>query len=222
MAFPLTHLCVAWKIIEARGMEGQSAAQFILGSIAPDAIHYRAEFQGAAMSNIGPAKKITHLCPVSDERWGQVTDNDGWVECVKEFLRENPDNPFAEGYAVHVLTDIYNNKTLWDNFRTNHPEEAAKGYTSDYYKDLRNLDTRLFLEFHGISEILALLEKAIPEEIAGIIFASETHAIQQNLLHEHFQNAKSAPLVKIYRFLSWDDVLNFIQSAADFCMKSLK
>jgi hypothetical protein len=214
MAFPLTHLCVAQKILEMR--EISSPEQFMLGSIAPDAVHYRAEFTGAAMSNIGPTKKITHLCPVSDERWGQVTDNDGWVECVREFLRAHPNNTFAQGYAVHVLTDIQNNLTLWNNFRTNHPEEAAKGYKSDYYEDLRKIDTLLYLEYPNVNEILDTLSRAKPEGIDDIIFPTEVQAIQQNLLHEHFANAKKTS--HKFHFVTWEDTLDYIHTAAEFCV----
>ncbi|MDR0271692.1 MAG: zinc dependent phospholipase C family protein, partial [Clostridiales bacterium] len=129
MPFPLTHLCVAWHIIEKSG--SKNAAQFILGSIAPDAVHHREEFINGYNPSIGAEKKITHLCPISDERWGHVTDNEGWEERVKKFLREHANNAFAAGYAAHVLTDICNNKTLWYNFRTNFPQEAVKGYTSE-------------------------------------------------------------------------------------------
>ncbi|MCL2200150.1 MAG: hypothetical protein FWB80_14655, partial [Defluviitaleaceae bacterium] len=143
MPFPLTHMCVAWRILEKNPLPQKEAAQFMLGAISPDAIHYRAEYQGAEMKNIGPAKKTTHLCPVSEEKWGQVTDNVGWEKIIRDFSRAHRGDPFAQGYASHTLTDLHNNSTLWKTFITNHPTEAAKGYASDYYKDLKAIDTRL-------------------------------------------------------------------------------
>ena len=255
MAFPLTHLCVAWRILEINPLPEKDAAQFLLGSISPDAIHYRAEFQDAAKSNIGAAKKITHLCPVSCERWGQVTDNVGWVNCVKAFLAENPDS-FAAGYATHVLTDIHNNRTIWERFRTNHPAEAAKGYTSGYYEDLKNIDTRLYRHlalkwaeasrkigglkpFFGVAEaqfqskslyqefpanaqIFSLLEKAEPADMPGLVHANEVDEIRQSLLQEwnkHTANLPAPP--QNYSFVTWEDTLNFIQEAAEFCIRLL-
>jgi hypothetical protein len=223
MPFPLTHLCVAWRILEKTPLPEKEAAQFLLGAIAPDAIHYRKEFQSANMKNIGAAKKITHLCPVSDERWGHVTDNEGWIKIVKNFLRTSIDcksveisqNPFTSGYAVHVLTDIHNNRTLWLNYCANHPAEAAKGYSSDYYKDLKSIDIRLFLEHPNTTQIMNLLAKAKPEGIAELVTAEETHAIQQNILHEHFKNAETA-LPHSCKFITYADTLNFIEAAAEF------
>jgi len=225
MAFPFTHLLVAHRILELRPMPDEDAAQFLLGSIAPDAVHFRAEFQGAAMKSIGAAKKITHLCPISDERWGSVTDNDGWLNRVKEFLHDKPDDPLAAGYAVHVLTDLHNNRTLWDNFRTAYPDEAAKGYSSDYYKDLRNIDTRLFLDLPQRPEVMALLSHAAAKPISWgtpLIVADELRIIQNNILHEHFKNVAKLDRGYVYRFISFDDTLAFIRDAADFCVESLK
>jgi hypothetical protein len=217
MAFPLTHLCVAWRILKKQNLQTQNSAQFLIGAIAPDAVHYRGEFQGALKKNIGATKKISHLCPVSDERWGYVTDNDGWVLCVKDFLRTREESFFALGYAAHSLTDLFNNKTLWCDFRTRYPEEAAKGYASGYYTDLHNIDTRLYQEFPGIEKIFAMLEKSKPVEMPGLISAQEIRAIQHNLLHEHFKNAKKSAVSDEYRFTTWEDTICFIQAATEFC-----
>lgn len=222
MAFPLTHLCVACEILKKGHIcEKENAPQFLLGSISPDAVHYRAQFQGANMSNIGPAKKITHLCPVSDERWGQVTDNDGWVKCVQDFLRKHPNDAFAAGYAVHALTDIYNNITLWSSFRTNHPEEAAKGYASEYYTDLRNITTRMYQEHPAVAEIFALLAQAEPAEMPGLVSADETAAIRQSLFEERRANTDVSPAPKKYSFVTWRNTTDFIRNAAIFCAKQL-
>ncbi|MCL1845377.1 MAG: hypothetical protein FWF77_05700 [Defluviitaleaceae bacterium] len=256
MAFPLTHLCVAWRI--------NRNAQFLLGSIAPDAVHYRAEFMGESVKNIGATKKVTHLCPVSNERWGQVTDNDGWVECVKNFARQarsehhgrseqserfprhrgsissatcsleagykvgyeagyksGYSHNFAAGYAAHCLTDLWNNKTLWHNYRTRHPKEAAKGYASGYYADLRNIDSHLFFEHPDVADIMQTLEIAVPEEIPGIVFAKEVDAIKNNILHEHFKDAVFDTNYH-YEFVTYEDTMKFIETAAKFVADVLK
>jgi len=222
MAFPLTHLLVAHQFAKKIGMsDAQPVAQLLIGSIAPDAIHYRKEFDGANMKNIGPAKKITHLCPVSDERWGQVTDNIGWIKSVQNFLHAHPGDAFALGYAVHILTDICNNQTLWTDFRTNHPDEAAKGYASDYYKDLRNISIRTYQEGSAVDEIFALLETATPAGIPGLITADETAAIKKSLLAERDENVNLPPASQAYTFVTWDDTANFIHTATNFCVKQL-
>ncbi|MCL2356357.1 MAG: hypothetical protein FWC70_04235 [Defluviitaleaceae bacterium] len=228
MAFPLTHLCVAQKILQKSiGTDSFFSwrnqlcnAQFLLGSIAPDAVHYRAEFTDK--KSIGATKKITHLCPVSDERWGHVTDNDGWIECAKKFLRTPgiPSPSFVAGYVTHCLTDLWNNKTIWDEFRTNHPEEAAKGYASEYYNELHNIDAQLWFEYPDVAEIMQTLAKSTPEGISGLVSADEVAAIRDNLLHEHFKNA-AYEKGREYKFVTYEDTLKFIDDAAEFTFSIL-
>jgi len=220
MAFPLTHLCVAYKILEKLPLfSSHSPELFVLGSIAPDAVHYRKEFMGATQSNIGPAKKITHLCPVSEEKWGHVTDNDGWIECVRAFLCSNPNNPLITGYAVHVLTDIFNNIGIWRNFVQNYPNEAAKGYASDYYRDLRNVDLRLYNECFKGSKIEKLLQSAAAQDMPGLVSRDEVQAIQNNLLYVSYVNAPSTVDTSECFYVTYEQTIKAVEDAADFCIE---
>ena len=209
MAFPITHLLVADALLGNR--PDQDAPQFLLGALAPDAVHYRRGLAGAAMKNIGPAKKVTHLCPVSDEPWGAVTDNGGWVQNVKAWLQNNH-GPLAEGYAIHVLTDIRNNMTLWERFRTMHPEEAAKGYGSDYYRDLQDIDLRLYLSYVKGKKIEKLLAMAKPCDIPGLVSAGELCAIRDNILYENYKD-RTPDAAHEYRFVTYGEALVFVADA---------
>lgn len=226
MAFPITHVVVAWHMLQQPTLAGRYTAaqqgEFLLGAWAPDGIHYRRGFDGAAMQHIGPAKKITHLCPVSPQPWGQVTDNTGWVACVGAFLAAHPDNALAAGYATHVLTDIYNNMTLWDDFRTTHPAEAAKGYQSEYYQDLRRIDLRLFHTYIETppSPLLALLEAATAQDFPGLVTAEEVHALRHNVLHISYPHRPPEDTAQ-NTYSTWDDMQQFIHGAATFAAKEL-
>ena len=214
MAFPITHLLVADALLHRRPRPDTDAAQFLLGALAPDAVHYRKDFVGAEMKNIGAAKKITHLCPVSDERWGAVTDNEGWIKCIKDWARRNTGPP-AEGYAVHALTDCYTNLTLWNNFRTRHPTEAAKGYASGYYRDLQEIDLRLYLTYVKGSRIERLLAMAEPFDMPGLVSAKEICAIRDNILYENYKGRVPTADYE-YTFVTYDETLEFIEKSVDF------
>jgi len=214
MAFPLTHLLVADILLTRHSYDKTEASAFILGSLAPDAVHYRTTIP-SDMGGIGATKKITHLCPISEERWGSVTDNTGWVAQVKAFLQSHP-GPLYAGYATHALTDIYNNMTLWERFRTNHPKEAKKGYQSLYYQDLRNIDQRLFQELTPqVDRIWRLLAAAVPRDLPGLITADELRAIQENILYENYKNLEPN-LSRDYSFVTYEESLAWMQDAADF------
>ena len=214
MAFPLTHLLVADEILTRHPRTDEDSALFLLGALAPDAVHYRKGLTSATQKEIGETKKISHLCPKSNQRWGEVTDNPGWIDSVKLFIHNNQ-GPLAEGYAVHVMTDIYTNMTIWDNFRTQNPEEAAKGYASNYYRDLQEIEVRLYqLKVQG-SRIERLLSKATPVDMPGLVLTEEMKAIQDNVLFSHCQNRKPTPRYQ-YTFVTYDETKNFIQQTASF------
>ncbi|MCL2373358.1 MAG: hypothetical protein FWC78_08160 [Defluviitaleaceae bacterium] len=213
MPFPLTHLLVAGLIMGDLRREDMGA--FLLGAIAPDGVHYRDAFLGAGMVDIGPAKKVTHLCPVSGERWGQITDNAGWEMRLRDFAAANRGSALHLGYALHGLTDIYNNAGLWNDFRTNHPVEAAKGYSSDYYRDLRSIDARLYLEEFKGSEIPGLLAAAQGQDLPGLVTAAEMHAIRDNLLNVQYAGVEAVPVAE-YRFVTYEAVLASVKGAAEY------
>ncbi|MCL2377779.1 MAG: hypothetical protein FWC77_01480 [Defluviitaleaceae bacterium] len=213
MAFPSTHLLVADALLTRQPRPDRDAAQFILGALAPDGVHYRTGFTDAGMGDIGHAKKITHLCPVSEERWGAVTDNRGWVSSVKTWLQNNS-GPLADGYAAHVLTDLYNNMTLWERIRTQHPAVAAKGYASDYYRDLHEIDLRLYLEHVKNSRIEPLLAKAKPQDMPRLVSAEEIGAIRDNILHENYKSRTPDTNHK-YGYVTYDETLDFIAEAVE-------
>ena len=216
MAFPLTHLFVASSIAKVHKVSG--LADFFLGSIAPDAVHFRKTFVGAGMAEIGHAKKISHLCPESDEKWGSVTDNDGWTKCVKSFLMRYDKSPIRLGFAVHVLTDIYNNKTLWSNFRTNNPDEAKKGYKSTYYDDLKHIDALLKSNRDVTEDICEKLAKAKSVGIEGVVSSEEVEAIKQSIISEYGANSQTGNIDNKYntKFVSYDEMLIFIKEATLF------
>jgi len=214
MAFPLTHLLVANAIIIKNEQNDEDAAQFLLGALAPDAVHYRQGFIDASQKNIGEIKKTSHLCPQSREHWGEVTDNAGWIDSVKLFLHNNTGS-LAEGYAVHALTDIYTNMTIWDRFRTQHPEEATKGYKSNYYRDLGEIEIRLYQQQVQETRILELLAKAEAQDMPGLVSANEISAIKENIVHNHCKDLKPTPLYE-YTFVTYDETISLIQQTASF------
>ena len=215
MAFPLTHLLVAYELLTRLPRPDHDASLFLLGAIAPDAVHYRQEFISAEQATIGATKKISHLCPISDEKWGQVTDNDGWIECIKQFLRKHRD-PMAEGYATHVLTDIYNNTTLWRGFSTLYPQEAAKGYKSGYYADLRNIDARLYQSIPHVGQIENLLRETTAHDMPRLVSAEEITAIRDSILNDESYKPPLPTPSREYTYVTYDEMLAFIQDAADF------
>ena len=62
MPFTMTHLIIADNISNLFEKNIQNLPQFFLGSVAPDAVHNRANY-------VSDFKKDSHLC-VGAEKWG--------------------------------------------------------------------------------------------------------------------------------------------------------
>lgn len=63
MPFPMIHLLVAKQIMETTDFI-ENRADFLMGSISPDCIHYRDNYDSHM-------KFLSHLC-VGNQKWGQV------------------------------------------------------------------------------------------------------------------------------------------------------
>lgn len=180
MPFPVTHLRVAEYVTREMGLDDAQSAEVLLGAIAPDGVHYRAGIGDMTRAAFGDMKKTSHLCPVSDEAWGYVTDNDGWLREIIAFVAAHKGDFFALGYGVHVLTDLHNNRTIWANFRAAYPEEVAKGYNSAYYAELPGLDLELYQQ-PEMARVLRLLPLAEARGMAERVSADEVAAVRASI-----------------------------------------
>jgi len=217
MPFPMIHLHIANKIATLHPELIKSLPQFYLGTLAPDSVHFREEF-------IANDKKVTHLC-VSDENWGEVTNNDEWIESVLAFLNEHKGSEnacFALGYAVHILSDVYNNIYVWTPYRLRAEVEMniSKYYGSDYHKDAAIVDFRLADEFTQREEVWDSLGKSKAITIRDIVFAKDIEKIRDNILYVQYNN-QSIDIVETQTF-TYENALNQIQNTTKFISEFLK
>jgi hypothetical protein len=220
MSFPITHLRVAYDVAKKLHLNEIQTAEFLIGAIAPDGVHYRPSLHGAAKQVIGPAKKISHLCPVSDEPWGLVTDNDGWLQAIKAFLLEHEKSVIAAGFATHAFTDLHNNRTIWSRFREAHPQLAATGYGGDYYRETATLDLALYQEAET-AHIMELLRGATARDFPERVSAEEIHAIRDSLYLEKsdaYTAYVNQPPAEVgdFTYVTMADMRRFLAEAAAF------
>jgi len=231
MSFPITHLRVAHRVALALKLDDDDTSALLLGALAPDGVHYRPRFNHATQSGIGMAKKLSHLCPPGNEPWGRVTDNDGWVAEALRLHRiwqcYDAVDYLALGYIVHVLTDIYNNMTIWHDYRTTFPMEAAKGYDSAYYAELSALDVHLFHDAET-EAIMRLLPIAEARDFSGRVAADEIEDVRAGLFSAE-QNGKftvyvgsTASDVSAHTFVSLAQINQFIADATDFIVEKIR
>jgi hypothetical protein len=225
MPFPVTHLYIAERVLTLRPMPEDAAASFLLGAIAPDGVHYRPNFNG-------DAKKQTHLCPESDEKWGRVTENDKWQKMVVNLSRFHQSDPFMLGYFTHIISDICNNREIWMPYVKKHPKDAAKGYASDYYKNIEQLDSYLYQQLKPNNRIERLIKKAPIRDAPGLVTAEEVDAIRYNAFTKDIDPTRKNIFFTSYpdkppadlsdcRYVSLPEVESLIENAAQCAVREL-
>ncbi len=206
MPFPMVHLSIAKHILRVAS-HIKKPCQFLLGSIAPDSVHFRPDFES-------DMKKESHLA-VGDERWGWVTDNSGWKENVLRFyeLMKGSDDPdFILGYCAHVLADIKHNVEIWTPFRLEHEHELISGQGSALHREAVEVDFELYRTFPERHEVWALLEQAQAIDIPGIVRASDIERARSHLLHKQYLGRKSVD-TSAYKFVTVENMTDFIAEA---------
>lgn len=211
----MTHLHIAKNIYQRFPEKIKDLSQFYLGNLAPDAVHNRAGY-------ISDYKKISHLC-VGDAHWGRVTNNDEWIDNVLSFLdkNKNPENyDFILGYCCHILSDIYNNITMWMPFILKYPDELEKGYGSLYHKEGYKVDIELALKDDNRENFWVYLEKAKPINVNSIVFEEEIEIHRNNILYNWYKDKKPQDLSS-NKIITIESIMNFIKDATDFISKKI-
>ncbi len=138
MSYPMVHLKVAYELLARYGGRIERPGDFLLGSVAPDAVHFHSEYDVSM-------KERSHLWKFGP-RWGITLDSEGWRDAIYKFWKENrkaENRDFIAGYCVHLLTDWENDRSIWTPFREKmmqgtevdevHERYAAEAYGYDQW-----------------------------------------------------------------------------------------
>ena len=135
MSYAMTHLIIADMF--AKNVPVACKDLFLLGSIAPDSVHSRADF----------TKRLKARCHFlqEDESWGEVYEEapmTKWYGMLKAFYTEKsrlvsePETEaFLKGYTLHIQTDIFNCSKFyapsWMKFGLDKVDEFRKVYRNE-------------------------------------------------------------------------------------------
>ena len=128
MPFTMIHLHVAMR---AAGSKTEKKEEFLLGSIAPDAVHYLPDYTSSY-------KCRSHLLP-DGIPWGtcEGRNNELWEENIRKFVIQwagVAEKDFILGYAVHLLTDLFINVHVWTPLRSAGLVDTSQGMESVYLR----------------------------------------------------------------------------------------
>ncbi|MCX7772483.1 MAG: hypothetical protein N2376_05150, partial [Clostridia bacterium] len=184
-------------------------AQFLLGAIAPDSVHFREGFQS-------DMKKVSHLCNL-EQKWGSVTDNEYWTQIVLNFLREHQNSmhrDFILGFCAHILSDIRNNIKIWIPFKEKQTQPTNNIHGSLLHQEAAEIDYKLYRTYEQTPVIWELLEQSHGIDLCGLVFSSEIDKMKQALLYEQYQNKAPGDLSS-NQYLTWDTITSFIKEESE-------
>ncbi|CAG7652274.1 zinc dependent phospholipase C family protein [Paenibacillus allorhizosphaerae] len=172
MPLPMVHLSVAVEYFEY----GDVPPAFLLGSIAPDAIHMR---KGTNRED----KRRTHLNVENEPDLQAYMRNK-----YEHYISQSPDEPwkwFVKGYFAHLLTDYF---WLLDVYSVFKARTGLDGLTKDearkaYYRDTDQIDFTYYRTKPWVSEVWSGLIGARSFDVEPLLTAEEIHYWRFRTVH---------------------------------------
>jgi hypothetical protein len=216
MSFTMTHLIIAENISKIFANHIGSLPQFYVGSIAPDAVHNRADY-------ISDYKKASHLI-IGNEKWGMITDNDEWQNNVVAFLhkhKQSENHDFIIGYVCHILADIYNNINVWTPYGQKYNIDINNGYNNLHHIESNKIDIELALTYENRHEIWRHLENSNSVTIPNTIYAAEIDKQKENILNSWYIN-KERQNISSNTIRTYENEMELIKNTTEFISKILQ
>lgn len=215
MPFQMTHLHIAKNIYEHLSERKINLPQFYLGSVAPDAVHNRVNYNS-------DYKKASHL-RVGNDITNHPPTYDEWIENVQCFICKNKNNEnydFILGYCTHILSDIYYHIAVWTPFKLKYQDDFSKGNGGLYYQENEKVEIELALAFENKDDFWVYLEKSIGVTLENIIFANEVEKHKENILYHWFKD-KEHPDMLSNKIITIESTMKFIKDATCYVLDKL-
>lgn len=197
MPLPMVHVAIAVQLGTEHGQF--PSADFLLGSVAPDAIHMRPNSRRED-------KQATHLMYNTHE-----PDEAG----LRSLLAQYAGSAFATGYAAHVLTDHLWIKTVIPQFRSVSPTAAdSEAERVLYYRETDQIDVHLYRQSDWQPQVWTRLAEADCPDFPPLLTAAEIHQWRERTLH-WFDDPSHDPQITP-QYLTVALVQRFVQDAAEY------
>ena len=201
MSFVMTHLAIAKGINDKIGI-ANNLRSFYLGTISPDCVHVRNDYNS-------DMKKNSHFC-VGIEGWGRITNNQEWRDNILSLLcsyRNHSDIDFYLGYFIHILVDASDNEKIHMPFLEKYAQAGLplQERGPAFYNDKSQNDFGLFHLYKWKNEVWTLLADSQGVSISNIIEAKEADKYRDIVLHQY--DLGVSPCSQPIKFISLDDTI---------------
>ncbi len=212
MAGQMTHMEVAYRVAEKLEIS-EGRAEFILGSVAPDAISDSVPFL--------ETKVHTHLFEGCGP-WGDTWDYDRWLLNIDAFWNEyGPSETDIKrkmlilGICVHCLTDHCNDLLVWRKAQKMcMPPLTRDEFKAVYYPDMKKVGLWLYQNSENTPEIFRLLSESAEIEIGDYAHEEDLRDIKSHLINVQY-NASEPVDVSDCKYCTAEQMLEFIDICTD-------
>lgn len=207
MPLPMVHLAVA---VQMHRLEGSTPSpDFLLGSIAPDAIHMHPD---AGRDD----KQRVHLSEIHDPHHERAR-----LLLAQYGSDGSSAMGFAEGYVAHILTDHLWVETVIDSFcKSIPPHLSTQEQRSLYYLETDQIDFDLYHQMPWRLEVWSKLAAAQPRDFASLVTAEEVRQWRDRTLIWS-EELKQEPMIEPVH-ITGADVQVFVDQAAEGVMRTLE
>ena len=212
MSYQMTHLEVAYRLFD-KYIWIEDGAEFLLGAIAPDAVHFHEEYRLKL-------KEQSHLWDCGP-RWGITLDSDKWKRNVLDFWnihKTDPNRDYIAGYCVHILTDWLNDIKIWAPFRNeNMQDEDVEDIYHIYGQEAYRGDQWLFHESNNSEKIMSLLAESRVYSIENLVRQKDVETQKKHILSDQYKNKDNYD-ISSHCYCTEAVIVSFI----DECVEELK
>lgn len=205
MAQPMMHLLVADKIYTEKSGSIGSYGDFLLGSIAPDAVHMRADFtrERKRVSHYGFTKE-SHLC---------------YFDAFFEEFSSDENRDFVLGYLVHLLSDMIWYHAVRVPFKEKFLQAPSHGISMNeaYYADCMQIEELMFWE-DNVPRIINGIKESNAYSLEGMVDMESVNAWKEKLLLDYHNKGDAFPHTK---YDAEHHVRDYITCCAKECNKYL-
>lgn len=188
MSLQMIHMEIAYRLLQSFP-QVKYPAEFILGSVAPDAVHMAPDAVRLAADFDVAGKVKSHLFEGCGP-WGDTQDYEQWKQNISAFFEkkvaveaEPARRDFMFGIFVHCLTDRWNDLKIWrkaqNMYLSSMPSEEFK---EAFYQEYRRIDWWLYQNSEHTAKICALLADAEAFAIEGLVDRRELENLRKYLL----------------------------------------
>ncbi len=205
MAQPMMHLLIADKIYTEKSGSILSYGEFLLGSIAPDAVHMREDCTKEQ-------KRISHY------RYTSESPISHFDTLFNEYsTSENKD--FVLGYLIHLLSDMIWYHSVRAPFKERFSQATLRELSMNeaYYVDCEQIEELMYWE-ENAPRIINGLKESKAYSLDGMIDAESVRAWKEKLILDYNNKRNIHPHTQ---YISEQHVRDYIEDCSKECSKYL-